>query len=358
MRVLITGVCGFVGSVMARGLAAQGGGIGDQLKVIGLDNLSRAGSERNRLSLRKCGVDVIHADLRLAEDVDELPVVDWVIDAAAQPSVLAGLGGGTSSRRLMNHNLGSTINLLEYCKQRKAGFILLSTSRVYNVSRLAELPVRVEREGFIPDPAGCLPTGLTERGVSEEFSTETPLSLYGVTKLASEWIALEYGEAFEFPVWINRCGVLAGAGQFGRPDQGILAFWIQSYLERRPLEYIGFGGRGFQVRDFLHPEDLLPLIRQQFAHTDVSDSRILNLGGGAENTLSLKQLSQWCAAEFGAHAVSANLASRAYDIPWLVMNSDRAKRQWGWHPVKRVEQILSEIAEHARTNPEWLELSR
>src|SRR5207247_9786355 len=62
------------------------------------------------------------------------------------------------------------------------------------------------------------------------ISTTPPVSLYGSTKLASEFIALEYGGAFGLPVWINRCGVLAGAGQFGTPDQGIFAFWINSYL--------------------------------------------------------------------------------------------------------------------------------
>jgi len=57
-------------------------------------------------------------------------------------------------------------------------------------------------------------------------STQAPISLYGSTKLACEVLALECGEAFGFPVWVNRCGVLAGAGQFGTPDQGIFAFWV------------------------------------------------------------------------------------------------------------------------------------
>jgi CDP-paratose 2-epimerase len=87
--------------------------------------------------------------------------------------------------------------------------------------------------------------------------------LYGCTKLVSEKLALEYGETFDIPVWINRCGVLSGPGQFGRADQGIFSFWIRSYSAKRPLSYIGFGGEGYQVRDCLHPRDLLPLLRQQ-----------------------------------------------------------------------------------------------
>ena len=49
------------------------------------------------------------------------------------------------------------------------------------------------------------------------------------TKLAAETLALEYGEVFDFPAWVNRCGVLAGAGQFGTPDQGIFSYWIHAH---------------------------------------------------------------------------------------------------------------------------------
>ena len=96
-----------------------------------------------------------------------------------------------------------------------------------------------------------------------EFSTAAPVSLYGSTKLASEVVALEYGAAFDFPVWINRCGVLAGAGQFGTPEQGIFAYWVNAHLRRRPLRYIGFDGTGYQVRDAFHPRDLAALLVAQ-----------------------------------------------------------------------------------------------
>ena len=79
------------------------------------------------------------------------------------------------------------------------------------------------------------------------FPPSAPVSLYGATKLASEALALEYGQAFGFPVIVNRCGVLAGGGQFGLAVQGIFSFWIRSYALRRRLKYIGFGGAGHQV---------------------------------------------------------------------------------------------------------------
>ena len=86
------------------------------------------------------GVNLIRGDIRSQSDIDAIPEVDWVIDCAANPSVLAGLNGQSSSRQLMEHNLLGTINLLEYCKKYKAGLILLSTSRVYSAVELAALP--------------------------------------------------------------------------------------------------------------------------------------------------------------------------------------------------------------------------
>jgi CDP-paratose 2-epimerase len=207
------------------------------------------------------------------------------------------------------------------------------------------------------DAGQPLPPGVSAQGVNEDFSTAPPISLYGASKLASETLALEYGSAFDFPVWINRCGVLAGAGQFGRPDQGIVSFWINAWLRRRRLKYIGFGGQGFQARDALHPRDLAPVLLQQFERRGQSDRRIFNFGGRPENAFSLLQLSRWCAAKFGEHEVAADPAPRQFDIPWMVMDAARAQAFWNWRPQTTLPQICEEIAAHAQTHEHWLELS-
>ena len=327
------------------------------MDVFGFDNFIRPGSETNRAELKRLGVKLFHGDLRCASDLEALPGCDWVVDAAANPSVLAGVDGQASSRQLVEHNLVGTLNLLEYGKRHRAGFILLSTSRVYGIVPLAALPVVVHRHAFQPDPARA--TGeVGPKGVTEAFPTLAPISLYGATKLASEALALEYGETFGLPVFINRCGVLAGAGQFGRPDQGIFAYWIHSWLRRRPLKYIGFGGLGHQVRDCLHPRDLGPLLERQFGAPalPVAD-RIVNLSGGAASARSLRQLSDWCAEKFGPHAVAADPAPRPFDLPWLVLDSAKAARLWQWSPATGTPAILDEIAAHAQAHPDWLDLS-
>lgn len=324
------------------------------MQIIGLDNFSRKGSELNISDLTELGINLIRGDVRSQSDIDVLPKVDWVIDCAANPSVLAGLDGQSSSRQLIEHNLLGTINLLEYCKSHRTGLILLSTSRVYSASELAALPVKSSHVRF--ELQDCKVSGASSIGISEGFPTTAPLSLYGASKLASETLILEYGECFDFPIWINRCGVLAGAGQFGKADQGIFSFWIHSFRENKALKYIGFNGTGHQVRDALHPKDLVPLLSQQMLEPDREAPKVINLGGGFENSLSLKELSNWCEDRFGQNEVLSTNEVRPMDAPWIVMDSTTAQNAWNWSVKTKIEQILEEIGDHAEKNPSWLKL--
>lgn len=353
MKLLITGICGFVGCSLAECFLERR----DGLSIYGIDNLMRPGSESNRRKLQMQGVTFVHGDIRASSDFESLPAVDWVIDAAAVPSILAGVTGEVSSRKLFEHNLAGALNLLEYCKLHRAGLLLLSSSRVYSVPALSSLPLRVNGAAFQLDDAAALPPGVTANGVGIEFSTRAPVSLYGSTKLASEIVALEYGEAFGFPVWIDRCGVLAGAGQFGTPDQGIFAYWINAHLRRRRLRYIGFDGTGKQVRDAFHPRDLCALLDAQMRANRSDGQRIYTAGGGLRNAMSLAQLNAWCDARFVPHAPESDPRPRPYDIPWLIMDSCDAQRAFGWRLEVSIDALLGEIAGHAERNPDWLEKS-
>jgi CDP-paratose 2-epimerase len=352
VKILVTGACGFVGSTLIREWNGRGAH-----RIVGVDNFVRPGSELNRRSLAALGVTIRHADIRLASDFETLPACDVVVDAAANPSVLAGVDGRTSSRQLVEHNLVGTINVLEYCRAHAARFIMLSTSRVYSIDPLVRLPVRVADGAFEPDAALALPAGITAAGVDETFSCAAPVSLYGATKLASEQLALEYGSAFGFPVAVNRCGVLAGPGQFGRPDQGIFSYWVNSWLRRRPLRYIGFGGSGHQVRDCLHPADLIPLIERQLEGDMRGKPSIVNVGGGRASARSLAQLSDWCRSRLGDHAVDPSPQPRPFDIPWMILDTSLARSAWDWTPVRTTDEILDGILEHARAHPDWLDVS-
>ncbi len=354
MRILVTGACGFVGATLLGSLREKYDC--KQLQLTGCDNLSRRGSEYNLARLRKWNVDFVHADVRTLTDLDGLPQCDWVIDAAANASVLAGTGSFGSSRSIVESNLLGTCNLLELCKRWAAGLILLSTSRVYSLPALCELPLRSEGPKFTLVSEGNLPHGLSANGVSEAFSTRPPVSLYGATKLASEQMALEYGAAFGFPIWINRCGVMAGAGQFGRADQGIFAFWLHRWQANLPLKYIGFDGQGHQVRDCLHPMDLAQLIDHQVHHPRHVAPAIVNVSGGIQSAISLNQVSQWCRERWGNRTIASDMTPRQYDVAWLVLDNSLASQHWSWQPTQSVHAILDEIASFAEKHPDWLEI--
>jgi CDP-paratose 2-epimerase len=353
MRIAVTGICGFVGSELALRLRQRF----PDAQIAGIDNFSRPGSETTRPRLKAAGVTVKYGDVRCAGDLDALGDADWTIDAAANPSVLAGVDGRTSSRQIVEHNLSGTLNVLEFCKQRGAGLVLLSTSRVYSVKALSRLPLLVEHAAFVPDESAAWPSGASPAGLSEGFSTEAPISLYGATKVASEAVAMEYGDAFDLPIAINRCGVLAGDGQFGTAEQGIFSFWIRAWASERPLTYLGFDGAGHQVRDALHPEDLADLVERQI-RSGAGASGIWNVGGGRSHAMSLAQLSAWCAERFGVRRVGSDLTPRRWDVPWIVMDSTRVSSRFGWTSAYPLEKILDEIAAHHHRHPDWLSLTQ
>jgi CDP-paratose 2-epimerase len=354
MRILITGVCGFAGSALAESLRERLEGV----RLVGIDNLMRPGTETNRARMERLGVEFMHGDLRAPSDLDDLPACDWVIEAAANPSVLAGRAGAGSSRQLLEHNLAAAGNVLEYCRRHRAGLLLISSSRVYSIAALAAIPLTVRDQAFRLDASAPLPHGLTADGIGVEFSTTPPVSLYGATKLAAEILALEYGAAFDFPVWITRCGVLAGAGQFGTPGQGIFAYWINAHLRRRPLRYLGFGGCGHQARDAFHPRDLAGLLVAQMRTARKDGPRLYTAGGGPANTMSLAQLTAWCDERFGRHVPDRDPTPRVYDVPWVAMDGRAAGADFGWRIETPLGAILEEIADHARQHPDWLEVSR
>jgi len=354
MKILITGICGFAGSTLARELRLHR----EVVEIAGIDNLSRRGSEENFDALRAEGMDVRHGDVRVSGDLSQFDSVDWLIDAAANPSVLAGVDGKTGPAELLDHNLVGTIPMLEACRNWSVPFTLLSTSRVYSIPALRSLRLGAKTDAFTLESEQSV-DGVSAEGITERFSTDPPVSLYGASKRCAEMLALEYGSTFDFPVWVNRCGVLAGAGQFGKADQGIFSFWIHSWLQRQPLKYLGFGGNGQQVRDCLHPRDLAPLLWKQFdAGMGAKRPKTINVSGGLSSAMSLAQLSSWCHHATAPHEVLQDGSERAFDLPWVVLDSSLAEQTWDWKPQITRDEILMEILAHAKSRPDWLDISR
>ena len=96
------------------------------------------------------------------------------------------------------------------------------------------------------------------------------------------------------PAVIDRCGVIAGPWQMGKVDQGVFTHWMLAHHFGNPLSYIGFGGEGKQVRDLLHVEDLVDLVERQLLDPEAWDGRTVNVGGGRECSLSLRETTAIC----------------------------------------------------------------
>ena len=91
---------------------------------------------------------------------------------------------------------------------------------------------------------------------------------------------------------------------------------------------------------------------------DKDAPKIINLGGGIKNSMSLKDLSFWCADRFGENRVNASSETRPMDAPWIIMDSSTAQNVWNWKVQIKIDQLLNEIAQHAEQNPNWLDLTK
>src|SRR6516164_1003533 len=162
MRILITGGAGFVGSHLALSFKREN----PDSAVVALDNLKRRGSELALRRLAAGGVEFRHGDVRNPEDLADSGSIDLLVECSAEPSVQAGLYGG--ERYLINTNLIGTINCLDHAHRHDAAVVFLSTSRVYPIAPLRELPlVRTETRFMIP-VANNGP-GWSACGINESF---------------------------------------------------------------------------------------------------------------------------------------------------------------------------------------------
>ena len=349
-KILITGGAGFVGSALAISLKKNY----QSYEIYCLDNLRRKGSELNVARLGKADINFIHGDIRSKEDFDSLPMVDTVIEASAEPSVLAGINGGTPDY-LINTNLFGTVNCLNYAVKCKAKFIFLSTSRVYPIKTIEKLDF-IEQETRFQLTDNQAIRGVSAKGIAEDFPLDGARSLYGTTKLASELIIQEYNEFYNLKTVINRCGVLTGPWQMGKVDQGVMVLWIAKHFFEQKLAYIGYGGEGKQTRDILHINDLYRLIDWQLHNFDKVNGEILNAGGGVEVSVSLQELTEICQRVTGKTIpISKIVENRPADIRLYVTDNSKVTALTGWKPEIGVEQIVEDITAWLTENREALE---
>ncbi|WP_234988660.1 NAD-dependent epimerase/dehydratase family protein [Hymenobacter daecheongensis] len=342
--ILITGGAGFVGSA----LALQFKQAYPDCHIIAFDNLKRRGSELNLPRLREAGIEFVHGDIRTKEDFAVLPAVEAVIEASAEPSVLAGLTSAPDY--LINTNLGGTVNCLNYARQHDAAFVFLSTSRIYPINQIDRIQLEEAETRFevsAEQPFG----GISPKGLAEEFPLEGYRSLYGATKLCSEYLIQEYHHFYNMRTVINRCGVLTGPWQMGKVDQGVIVLWVARHFWQQQLGYFGFGGTGKQVRDILHVDDLFDLVNYQLQNLAQVNGKTLNVGGGYDISVSLQELTAICQRVTGnVVPIVSQAENRQADIALYLTDNTRVTELTGWSPKRSVEQIVTDVYHWLREN--------
>ena len=343
-NILITGGAGFVGSSLAIKLKQSYA----NTKIVALDNLKRRGSELNIQRLRKHGIDFIHGDIRNQEDLMQIDHVDLIIECSAEPSVLAGFDG--SPAYVVNTNLVGTLNCLELARRDQSDFIFVSTSRVYPMKVINSLKYNEGETRFVLlDKQDVV--GASSQGFNEAFPLHGTRSLYGATKLASEYIIQEYLEMYNLRGVINRCGVITGPLQMGKVDQGVVVLWAARHIYGGNLNYIGFGGAGKQVRDILHIADLYNLIDVQMKMLDDISGEIFNVGGGLGISVSLKELTALCEGFSGRRIeIGSIVDDRAADIRIYITDNTKVTNVTGWAPRYGVHEIVEETVTWLKEN--------
>ena len=316
MKILLLGGCGFIGSNLAKYFKKKY----PDYKITVFDNLQRRGSDLNVQRLTNDGIIFCHGDIRNYEDLEPINEVDIIIDASAEPSVLAGLDA--NPRKLINTNLLGSINCLEYARQKKARLIFLSSSRVYPIKPLNDAKYEeLETRYQWTDNQNI--SGINSSGVSESYPLSGFRSIYGSTKLATEFLINEYIEYYNLDAIINRCSVISGPWQMAKIDQGFVALWLFKHYFHGSLTYNGYNSQGKQIRDVLHIDDFSDLIDMQIHNFQDYNRGVFNIGGGVENIVSLMELTEICEQ--------------------LTSNSGKINSLNGWKPRNDIRNILSDI---------------
>jgi CDP-paratose 2-epimerase len=328
-HVVVTGGAGFVGTNLVSRLAESGA------DVVVLDDLSRAGVERNLRFLRTTyprRVGFERGDVRDAGVVRHvLTGADAVFHLAAQVAVTTSLVAPVDDFTV---NAEGTLNVLEEVRRlRRRPFLLFtSTNKVYG--NLAEIPLRLLDERWLPVEDDLRAHGL---GESRPLDFCTP---YGCSKGAADQYVLDYAKSFGIPATVFRMSCIYGPHQFGTEDQGWVAHFALRVLQDLPITIYG---DGHQVRDILYCDDLVDAMVAARRNADAVAGTAFNIGGGPANAVSLHDVLSLMGDLHGHLPAVSYEPGRTGDQRYYVADSRLFGNTTGWRPSVHPRRGISSL---------------
>jgi UDP-glucuronate 4-epimerase len=314
MRILATGVAGFIGSRVAELLSEQGH------QVCGVDNMCAAYDIRlkeHRLE-RLRGIPGL--DFRLGDISDNAALSSiWQecgpFDAVVNLAARAGVRQSVQNPWVyISTNVTGTLNLLELCRRDGVGkFVLASTSSLYGAGN--------------PVP------------FSEDANTDRPLSPYAASKKGAEALCWTYHYLYGLDVTVFRYFTVYGPA--GRPDMSLFRF-VQWIHEERPLVLYGDGK---QTRDFTYVDDIADgTVRglKPLGH------EVVNLGGDSPHEL-IGLIEQ----EAGKKARIECHPMQAADVMATWADVSKAKQLLDWGPKVPLAEGVARLCTWYRENRAW-----
>ncbi len=329
--VVITGGAGFIGTNLAHRLLLSG------RRVILFDNLSRAGVERNvewLCDTHGSRVQVEKGDVRSAEAVETVVRgASAVFHFAAQVAVTTSLA---DPREDFETNARGTLNVLEAARTLPTPppLVFTSTNKVYGACDdvgLAENATRYE-----PRLRRLRACGIDE---TRPLDFHSP---YGCSKGAADQYVRDYARSYRLPTVVFRMSCIYGPHQFGNEDQGWVAHFAIRVIEGQPLTLYGDGK---QVRDVLFVEDLAEAMLRVQADAESLSGRAFNVGGGAENTISLLELLRLLQELHGELPPVRFASWRTGDQKHYVSDIRAIGGATGWAPAVGVREGVARLYE-------------
>jgi UDP-glucose 4-epimerase len=248
MKVLVTGVAGFLGSNLLDRLLTEGH------EVVGIDNLAMGSVANIESHLADPSFTFVEADITCAEAFENLDdPVDCIVHLAAFKIPRYGKAIET-----LKVNYEGASNALDHARRLDVKCVLASTSDVYG--RNPELPFSEATSDAVIG------------------SSKSPRWAYAVSKLFDEHLALAYSDAYGFPVTLLRFFGSYGPRQHLSWWGGPPPVFIDLILRDKPVP---IHGDGRQTRTFTYVSDTIDGIYRATID-DAANGEILNIGGNEE----------------------------------------------------------------------------